>query len=75
MFCNKFPSVPSLLHLSPTKILGKVLYFILPPYPEIIKVRLAKISFYIIPLANTTEEKPRGGGRFRPPLGARRVKT
>ena len=64
MFRNKFPSVPSLLHLSPTKILGKVLYFILPPYPEIIKVRLAKFRFNIIPLANTTEENLGGGGSF-----------
>ena len=38
MFCDKFPSVPSMLHLSPAKILGKVVNVILPPYPEIIKV-------------------------------------
>ena len=46
MFCNKFPSVPSMLHLSPAKILGKVVNFILSSYPEIIKVWLAKISFW-----------------------------
>ena len=45
MFCNKFPFIPSTLHLSLAKSLGKVLNFIIPPYPDIIKVWLAKISF------------------------------
>ena len=67
MFRNKFPSIPSMLHLSPTKILGKVLNFILNPFPEIIKVWLAKIRFHIIPLENTTDEKPWCGSFLTPP--------
>ena len=74
MFCNKFPSIPSKLHLSLPKILGKVLNFIIPPYPDIIKVALPKFRFDIIPLANVTEEKPWGGVENDPPPGARRVK-
>ena len=63
-----------MLHLSSAKILGKVIYFIRPLYPEIFKVCLAKFRFGIIPLANTTEENP-GVGRFQPLPGARRVKV
>ena len=44
-FCNKFLSIPSKLHLSLPKVLGKALNFIIPPCPVIIEVWLAKISF------------------------------
>ena len=58
MFCNKFPSIPSTLHVFLSKILGKVLKFNYIPYLKTIKVGLAKFCFDIIPLANVTEEKP-----------------
>ena len=55
-----------MLHLSPAKILGKVLNFILPPYPKIIRIWLTKISFSYI-ILQILQRKNLGVGRFRPP--------
>ena len=56
MFCNKFPFIASMLHLSLAKILRKVLNFIISPYLDTIEVELPKCRCDIIPLENITEE-------------------
>ena len=67
MFCNTFPSSPSKLHFFLIKILGKVLNFIIPTYPDVIKVGLAKkFRFDIIPLANIADEKSWSGSFSTP---------
>ena len=45
MFSNKFPSIPSTVHLSLPEIPGYVFNSITPPYTVIIEVWLAKFSF------------------------------
>ena len=61
MFCNKFPSILLTLHLSLAKILGKVFNFITPQYPDIIKVWLAKNSFWYHSPSKYYREKTVGG--------------